>query len=186
MTHNVDALAQYMTMIKKVDAFCMTVKEAYMGAMACQKGCDSCCQHLSLFPVEAVHIRLALDASPKEIQKIIREKALSCIDDPQGSCPLLNQGVCLLYPVRPIICRTHGFPILVDGSDGKRMDHCPLNFKENQDIKRQHILDLETLNSTLTVINRLFINEFLGDDAFPDRLLLAEALLMDIFSDDPS
>lgn len=177
------ALDHYGELLKKVDAFCQTVKEAVTESMVCRMGCDSCCRHLSLFPVEAVHIRLALETAEKTIQERIRVKALAALGDPDGPCPLLDQSLCLLYSARPIICRTHGFPILVDQGQGKAIDHCPLNFIDGQEIQRKHILDLETLNNTLAAINRLFMEDHFNDADSTDRFLLAEALLMEIDGD---
>ena len=35
-------------------------------------------------------------------------------------------GQCAIYEARPLICRTHGLAIGVDGG----LDHCPLNFEK--------------------------------------------------------
>ncbi|GAB6094801.1 hypothetical protein JCM14469_10530 [Desulfatiferula olefinivorans] len=173
------ALRHYLEFLEKIDGFCRAADEALPGAMACRKGCDSCCRHLSLFPVEAVALRLSLDRVEDGVRERIREKAHEALDDPDGPCPLLDGSICLLYPARPIICRTHGYPILVDKGREKIIDHCPLNFIDGREIPRSHILDLETLNTALTAINRLFMDQVFGDPRAMDRLLMAEALLMD-------
>lgn len=170
----------YRDLLKKIDGFCRAVHEALPGAMVCRKGCDACCRHLSVFPVEAVTLRLALDEAAPDIRDRIRKKAHDALDDPDGPCPLLDGSICLLYPARPIICRTHGYPILVDQGRGKILDHCPLNFTDGLEIPRKHILDLDTLNLTLAAVNRLFMEEMFDDPDAMARILMAEALLMDM------
>ena len=32
-------------------------------------------------------------------------------DPGEAPCPLLRDGACLLYEARPVLCRTHGFPL---------------------------------------------------------------------------
>lgn len=173
----------YHSYIEKVDLFCLDVHNACGSAIVCRKGCAGCCRHLSLFPVEAVHMRMALEECPEDVRQMIVERASACLHDPQGPCPLLDQGECLLYQVRPMICRTHGYPILVEDDQGLRVDHCPLNFSAGETIERQFILDLNTLNTALATLNQLFVNEHLAGQAVPERLLLSEALLMNISAD---
>lgn len=178
-------LLHYIALIEKVDLFCTRVKTDCKGSLACRLGCDSCCSHLTLFPVEAVHLRLAMAACPEDLRKIIAENAEAQMNNPAGPCPLLQDGGCLLYEARPMICRTHGYPILVDDGEGKRVDHCPLNFRSGETILRRHILDLDTLNTTLTAINGLFIKEGPGCRELSGRILMAQALLMDLQDDGP-
>lgn len=178
-------MTYYISLIEKVDVFCTRVKTECSDSVVCRRGCDSCCRHLTLFPVEAVHLRLAMISSPQDVRQIIQGKALSFTHASEGPCPLLHEGGCLLYHARPLICRTHGYPILVDDGDSKRVDHCPLNFTSGKIIERHHILDLDTLNTTLTAINTLFVNEYPAGRTFPDRILMAEALVMDMMDDMP-
>ena len=181
--HALSIWAHYNEYISKVDLFCTDVKKVYDSSIICSKGCDSCCRHLSLFPVEAIHMRVAMDTCSQDVRMKIIEKAEASLQAPQGDCPLLDQGECLLYEVRPMICRTHGYPILVEEGGEFRVDHCPLNFRSGETIDRRFILDLNTLNTALATINRLFVNDCLGGQEIPDRLLLAEALLMDMDMD---
>lgn len=167
--------------MKKVDGFCRNAENAFGKDLVCQKGCHSCCRHLTLFPVEAFHIRLAMNGLESELQRKIRKNALALVDDPDGACPLLNEGLCLLYRERPLICRTHGLPVLMRTEKGSSVDHCPLNFTSGKKPEIGHILDIEQLNTTLIMINRLFLkNQVRGDDEIlPERILLADALLID-------
>lgn len=104
---------------------------------------------------------------------------MDLIDDPDGECPLLDAGLCLLYPVRPIICRTHGLPVLVRSEQGTAVDCCPLNFTSGRKPDSKHILDIEQVNTTLVTVNGLFVRAAFDEGDLPERFLLAEALLLD-------
>ena len=170
----------YTEFVKKIDAFCRDSAECYGNKLVCARGCHTCCLHLSLFPVEAVYIRLALENLDDPAFRKIQSRAMALLDQPEGECPLLDGGECLLYSVRPVICRTHGLPVRVRTETGQRVDHCPMNFTSGARPDPKHTLDLEQLNTTLVAINRLFIRQGMVEDSFPERLALAEALLMDL------
>lgn len=75
----------------------------------CRKGCDLCCRSLHQMPVltsaewEQLRPRLTDD---------LRTRVLSA----EGKvCPLLQDGVCSVYEVRPIACRTYGFYVDREG-----------------------------------------------------------------------
>jgi hypothetical protein len=170
----------YRALLNKVDGFCRDAEMHYGGALVCRKGCDGCCRHLSLFPVEAVAIRLALESADEAIAGTIRKNAMDRLGDGDETCPLIHEGSCLLYDVRPIICRTHGLPILAEIGGETVVDHCPLNFTDGTCVDRRHVIHLEHLNKTLSVVNRVFIDQISAEGGFPERLLLADALLMDL------
>lgn len=169
----------YRNLMAKIDRFCREAEEAYGKELTCRKGCSSCCRHISLFPVEAVHIRIAMeDLDEKTVEKI-RQRAMKLLDDPDGECPLLVEGICLLYPSRPVICRTHGLPVLVRREEGTTVDCCPFNFTSGAEPDPLNSLDIEQLNTTLVTVNGLFVKQAFDEAGDPGRLLLAEALLMD-------
>ncbi len=47
--------------------------------------------------------------------------ALDCGLRPQVMCPLNEQGLCILYPYRLLVCRTHGVPAGMTRPDGRRL-----------------------------------------------------------------
>lgn len=180
MGNEMDVLFEnYKKLLQKIDRFCDDSVGAYGNDLVCRKGCSSCCRHLSLFPVEAMHIRFAIDGLDDEIIEIIRKKAVDLIDEPDGECPLLDEGLCLLYQVRPIICRTHGLPVLVRSDQGTAVDYCPLNFTSGRKPDSKHILDIEQVNTTLVTVNGLFVRAAFDEGELPERFLLSEALLLD-------
>lgn len=50
------------------------------------------------------------------------ETKISRNERPQIMCPLNEDGLCLLYAYRLMVCRTHGVPATMVRPDGKRID----------------------------------------------------------------
>jgi len=175
----VERLSNYRQLVARVDALCARIEGDFRERIACRRGCDGCCRHLSLFPVEAAALAAALTEAPAALAAEIRKRARAAAED--GPCPLLKDGVCLLYEARPLICRTHGLPLL-GRRDGERfIDYCPLNFQGMESLPASAVIDLETLNATLTAVNRLFVKESGGDEArAEERISIARAFLEDV------
>ena len=167
-------LANYLALRERLDQFARRVTEGFASDLACRAGCDSCCRHLTLFPVEAYAVLAALHGLPAEQQVLIRERARQATPE---CCPLLLDGLCQLYVARPLICRTHGLPLLVVTADTKTVDYCPQNFAGISSLPGWAVLDLEQMNAALTAINALFIREAHGE-VEDRRLSLAETLLL--------
>ena len=87
--------------------------------IACKPGCDFCCHNqIEATPLEALSIGNFLQALPvadraglqnrikvsvaRRTGKTKQEIALLRREFP---CPLLSQGLCAVYPVRPLLCR---------------------------------------------------------------------------------
>ncbi len=152
----------YLRLIEKIDQYESKLLKKYSSDIACCKGCDSCCILESVFPVEAY-----------VIYESIRSGALISADLSQngsGRCVFLKGGSCSIYKVRPVICRTHGYPVYVDG----RVDFCPENFKERNSIDSEYILNLENLNNSLASINLIFSGENSIDFFKRERIPLKE------------
>jgi len=75
-----------------------------------------------------------------------------------SACPLLRDGLCVLYASRPVICRTHGLPLLLRLDGEQRVDCCLKNFKNLHlaDLPGSSLLDLERLNLVLASVNYVF------------------------------
>jgi len=174
-----NSLENYRQLVAKVDDLCARIEEKYREQIVCRKGCDDCCRHLSLFWVEGVALALALEELPDEEAEHLRQRARQAT--PDGPCPLLENGQCLLYQARPIICRTHGLPLL-GHRDGERfIDCCPENFKGLDSLPATAVIDLELLNTTLATITGLFISEaFHGGAPAEERISIAESLLLEL------
>lgn len=165
-------LENYLALLERVDQLCGLTAARFDSQISCRPGCDACCRHLSVFAVEAAALREALGALGEAEASLIREKAK--LAGPDAPCPLLNDGLCLLYPARPIICRTHGLPILISRDGEAGVDFCPQNFRGLDSIPGSDVIDLERLNALLATINSLFLQSFPG----PERLTVAEALTL--------
>lgn len=82
----------------------------------------------------------------------------------------------MLYEARPIICRTHGYPLYFE-KDGKTLvDFCPKNFKGVSSFPKESLFDLEQLNTLLATINKQFIESIETDVPLADRIAMSDAL----------
>jgi len=159
-------LDDYRRFVDRVDDHAERVADAWSHRLACRAGCAGCCQRtLSVSPVEAASIRrwidehgLAADSggppayvSPLTIVEPEADQACAMLD---------SAGQCRIYPVRPVICRTHGLPVAVsDGEGGRHGDTCPLNFTEAAglgEVPSSDFLDLATLEVVLAAIDLRF------------------------------
>ncbi|HBA90014.1 MAG TPA: YkgJ family cysteine cluster protein [Geobacter sp.] len=163
-------LENYLALLSRIEELCNRTALGFASHISCHAGCDACCRHLSVFAVEAAALREALRALPDEEAALIRDKAAHAAFE--GACPLLHDGLCLLYQARPVICRTHGLPLLLQSDGESRIDFCPENFRELESIPGSAVIDLERLNTMLAAINALYLRSFPG----PERLTVAEAL----------
>jgi hypothetical protein len=149
-------LENYQALVTKVDSLCATVQRDFAAQISCRAGCSGCCRELTLFPVEAAALLAALSALPRDAAAKI---TLSAPTGRSGSCPLLADGLCLVYANRPIICRTHGLPLLLIGAGENRVDFCPENFQGAESLPGRAIINLDLLNHALVAINALFIEK---------------------------
>ena len=95
-----------MALLKQVDVHIKQVGTDYSDEIVCKRVCDSCCRFLNLFPVEAFSLAWALDKMDTS-----REVVRAALEKGTKDCPLLINHQCVLYEARPIICRTHGYPL---------------------------------------------------------------------------
>jgi Fe-S-cluster containining protein len=109
--HVLDSLLKnYKDLITRVDEHIHRLARVHEAHLACKKGCDECCRHLSLFPVEA----FALSRAFGRLEESCRERVLDQAQQTDRACPLLVDHVCVVYEARSIICRTHGYPLYME------------------------------------------------------------------------
>ena len=167
-------LDNYYQMVARVDALCRGIRDILSGRITCSEGCSSCCTAITLFPVEAAALNAALEALPEARQEVVRRHVAARTGSER--CPLLEEHRCLLYAARPIICRTHGFPIIYTDGSERTVDCCPLNLGEaEQPLSGSAIIDLDRLNTLLVAINALYLSHT-DASGQPERLTIAEAL----------
>jgi uncharacterized protein len=169
-----EALTAYRRLMAKVDAHWTRSARLLGDRLRCAPGCCDCCrQHISVFPVEAVSIALAVEALPGDAADALRRRVAHLPAD--GPCPLLNaDGRCALYAARPIICRTQGLPLLIATDGGDQVAACPLNTMDGETLPAGAVIDLERLNRILAAVNRLFVQTVMPKA--PERIPIAAAL----------
>lgn len=147
--------ADYRALLAQLDAFSARIQARY-DQMQCRRGCADCCQHLSLSSVEGAFIRQALYALPQREQEQVYRHAVHSGED---VCPLLREDVCLLYAARPVICRTHGLPLLYQTEDGPQVSCCPHNLAafSAESLPGTDVLNMEVVNTTLAAIDAVFV-----------------------------
>lgn len=165
-------LKNYEQLLTRVDTHIKQVQTKYSNEIVCKKGCDDCCRFLNLFPVEA----FALSAAFCQMNKSDRDRIMKGLEKGTQGCPLLTKGQCLLYEARPIICRTHGYPLFFEKDGESLVDFCPKNFKGIACFPKESLFDLEQLNTLLAAINKQFIESIETDVPLSDRISMSDAL----------
>jgi len=142
----------YRQLVARVDGFMAALEARHPEGLACRAGCSACCQQdLAIFPVEADRVRQAVQGLGEEVLRRLGDRLAT---SETGGCPLLWQDCCAIYPERPLICRTHGAPVLVREEEGSRVDVCPLNFVGRVEaIPLANVLDLDRVNEILVAVN---------------------------------
>jgi Fe-S-cluster containining protein len=177
----IDPLDNYRQLLDRVDALCRGIEASLRGHITCSEGCSACCTAVTLFPVEAAALGEALEALPADRAAAIRSHVAQHADGER--CPLLERDRCLLYAARPIICRTHGLPIMYTEDNQQHVDCCPRNLEQCDALPGTAVIDLDRLNALLVAVNALFLSQSDAPE-FPERLTIAEALLGDLLRQD--
>jgi uncharacterized protein len=171
-------LADYERLVDKVDQHSARVTAAHSAAIACAGACTGCChRELSVFPVEASAIRGWLGETRLPAVQAPRPEAhaLSILElgpTPDPCVMLSDEGLCRIYPVRPLICRTHGLPLAVADEEGLYADICPLSFDGGAglaELEQDDFLVVDTLNSILAAVNAAYVA---ATGASPERVVL--------------
>ncbi|MBF0225164.1 MAG: YkgJ family cysteine cluster protein [Desulfobacterales bacterium] len=170
-------LKNYFDLIDKVDRYCFNIQKNYGEHITCKKGCSECCVHINIFPVEAFAISVNLKKKNNAFQKYITDRAELLKNS--TICPILENDECLIYEARPIICRTQGFPLLIEKDNEKKVDFCVYNFQQILSFSKDSIISLEQLNVLLSTINHYFVLQYPNFYDSSKRFTIAEALLMD-------
>ncbi len=94
-----DPLIEHKAALAKIDGAVALASSKAGDALVCKRGCASCCvDGLSVLPVEAALIEES-GLMPPPVSAA-------------GACAFLDEdGACSIYPVRPVLCRTHGLAL---------------------------------------------------------------------------
>ncbi len=170
------ARERYRELCGKVDDFFDRVRARHGDEMQCVAGCHGCCQGgLSVTTVEAEEIRAAVAGLSADARE--RASARAAAEDGTRCAALEQDGRCAIYPVRPLVCRSHGLPIRMASDRGLPVvSACQLNFTARGPAAADGdcILDQTTLSVTLGAIARAHADEVGGDG--DERVSIADLL----------
>lgn len=140
-------LTKYSTLLKEVDkAVADLTNRKFKNKLHCKAGCSSCCMKFSVLPFEAAVIQNNVNISVNVNQGVSAEN--EC-------CSLLQDNLCRIYEVRPIICRTQGVPLgYIDDLAGTiEVSACHLNFPEDVVLEFDDLLLMDEYNRRLAELN---------------------------------
>lgn len=160
---------EYRALRKKVDTLSSSLSRQHATHLQCKRGCDLCCMDYSILPVEFYYIleELKTQRFKTENLQLNKKKDEDCI--------FLKNHACTIYELRPLICRTHGLPLLYANDDGEwELSACELNFRDFnfEKFSEENTFPQDKFNSKLFLLNREFIAEFEGEEHFGEFELL--------------
>jgi Fe-S-cluster containining protein len=164
----------YYRLRDEVDRKAAVLAKEHAKWMACRKGCCACCLDLTVWPVEFYAILEAMKAAKWPKPQFNDDKACGYLD---------AEGGCQIYPFRPIICRTHGLPLVYwhEESDppGYGVIFCEENFDAAHEIRfdSENTLNMDTINEKLARINLIFLDERKDLSLKPDTRIEMRKLL---------
>ncbi len=148
-------LKKYDELVEEIDQETERLNKMHRNQLQCRNGCDLCCMDYSIFPVEfyAIYEKLKSNAVAPNTNK----------NPDENACVFLKDHSCMIYENRPVICRTHGLPLLYMNDDNEwELSNCELNFKTS-DFNRftvQKTFPQDKYNSKLFMLNKEFISDF--------------------------
>ena len=145
---------KYIKLVDEIDRRSAILEDMHKNQMKCSNGCDLCCIDFGILPIEYHYI----------LNKIKKEDQLPDlpVQSADGTCSFLKNHSCSIYKHRPIMCRTHGLPLLYANDYGEwELSVCELNFTEFdfQDFTTENTFLQDKYNSKLFMLNREFISK---------------------------
>lgn len=167
-----EAFESYKKLLQKVDEKFRAIQSKFAKDMQCNKGCHQCCvPDIRVMRIEKENIKVYLQKNPDLLAKL---QQLASENPFKGArCSFLaKDGSCMIYPVRPVVCRSHGAPIKISLDDiaSDVTDVCPLNFKGKNinNLAEQDLIRLNTLNTILAAVNEQYAAAAQVDSAAPN------------------
>lgn len=146
----------YFLLRKDIDGQIEILEKEHKRHLSCKCGCDLCCMDYNIFPVEFYSILKELQEQKFKPHSFPAKKE-------SNSCVFLKDHKCSIYRLRPIICRTHGLPLLyTNDNDEWELSTCELNFTDYDfgQFSEENTYAQDRFNSKLFILNRNFIANF--------------------------
>jgi len=158
----------YLQLRNDIDYVCKKLWSIHKTNMICREGCDNCCMDFGLLAVEYHNIKDSLKIEDTPVN----------LDYSEGECPFLVNSSCSIYEHRPIICRTHGYPLLQMGENDWDLSACELNFtKVSEDyFKDENCYPQDLYNSKLYLVNINYLESEKGSSSGPALYPLSDLL----------
>lgn len=152
---------KYYKLRKDIDSVSAKLEVKHRKHLECKAGCDLCCMDYGVLPVEFFSIIEELKANNFD------KATLPPIPENDDSCVFLKNHVCTIYQSRPVICRTHGLPLLFTNNEGEwQLSACELNFTQFnfENFTTENIYPQDKINSKLFLLNKDFISDFKAEN----------------------
>lgn len=203
-------LHRYQHLLKEADAWFARCQEALGDNIACRRGCTGCCRGLfDITLLDAALLRRGFDRLTPAQQRPARERAAARIaelqrqwpdftepyilnllpdelwtempEDDATPCPLLgDDGLCLVYAERPLICRQHGLPLVDISGDIIDERWCSLNFMVSDPLARAELrFPLHAFHQREFTVLQDFSRQLLGFPLTELDTFIPAALLID-------
>ena len=121
--------------------------------MRCGAGCASCCTvELTVLAIEADPIGGYVRGLGDAARTALAARAEARPDALSPRCAALDDDHrCAIYPVRPLVCRSHGVPIRT----GDLVDACSLNFHKRtpSTVPPADVLVQDTMSTVLLALD---------------------------------
>lgn len=145
-----DIRRDYLQLVEEIDRRVRELTEGRLAArITCRPGCADCCMAFAVLPLEAAFLAEAL-AGDQMQQPLAAGQGQG--DD---RCGLLRDGLCRLYRLRPVICRTQGMALAYVDEERQAIEvsACPRNFPEDAPLDRDDLLFMDRFNERLAALN---------------------------------
>ncbi|MBK8808144.1 MAG: YkgJ family cysteine cluster protein [Bacteroidales bacterium] len=146
-------LEDYLNLVKFVEQETERMQNLHTKHITCKKGCSSCCLSFRIFSVEK-----------DIIYKTLLENDIALPlhnENTETTCKYLVNGDCSIYQYRPIMCRTHGFPLLYlnEDEDAYEFSGCELNFStiDMSEVVIENCIMMDDINKKLFTINETYL-----------------------------
>lgn len=203
-------LQRYHDLLGEADSWFARSQTVLSSEIACQQGCTGCCRGLfDITLLDAALLRRGFDRLDPALQQSIRRRATSRLatlqnewpdftapyilnllpdelwtempEDDSTPCPLLgDDGLCLVYGERPLICRQHGLPLVDTSGDVIDERWCSLNFIASDPITRMELrFPFHTFHQREFTLLQDFSRQLLGFPLTELDTFIPAALLID-------